>query len=91
MRGSIRRRGKRSWELRFDQLRGADGARRQRHVSFQGTRKQAEQELTRLVREAQTGSVVDPSRVTLGEFLIDHWFRVHRQRIAPSRPGIVLN
>ena len=62
MRGSIRRRGKGSFELRFD-LDRVDGKRRSRSVSFKGTFKEAQKELSRLLTAADTGTLADPSNI----------------------------
>jgi integrase len=75
MRGHIRRRGERSWELKFDT--GVDaltGKRTTRYHSFKGTKRDAQAELVRLMEAARTGTYVDPSKATLGEFL-DRWER----------------
>lgn len=69
MTGHIRRRGARSWELKFDV--GVDpctGRRRTRFYSFKGTRREAEIELARLVAEHAAGRGVDPARTTVAEF-----------------------
>lgn len=73
MTGHVRRRGAASWELKFDV--GADpvtGKRRIRYASFKGTKKAAEIELARLVSEHAAGTGVDPSRITVAEF-VDNW------------------
>jgi integrase len=70
MSGHIRRRGARSWELKFDT--GTDpvtGKRRIRYVSFKGTKRAAEIELARLIAEHAAGNGVDPTKATVGEFL----------------------
>jgi integrase len=75
MSGHIRRRGKSSWELKFDV--GADplsGRRRVRYVSFKGVKRDAELELARLVSENAAGGGIDPSKATVSEFL-DRWDR----------------
>jgi integrase len=77
MRGHIRRRGKRSWELKFDL--GPDpstGKRKTAFRSFKGTKRQAEVELVRLIAQADAGNHVDPTKVTVAEFFerwIDDW------------------
>ena len=68
MRGSIRRRGVNSFELRFD-LDRVDSKRRSRSVSFKGTFKEAQKELSRLLTAADTGTLTDPSNMTVGEYL----------------------
>jgi integrase len=73
MSGHIRRRGERSWELKFDV--GADprtGKRLTRYHSFKGTKRDAEAELVRLKAAANRGDYVDPVKTTLAEFL-DKW------------------
>jgi integrase len=75
MTGHIRRRGERSWEIKFDI--GTDpltGKRRIRYVAFKGTKRAAEIELARLVSLNAAGEGVDPSKSTVAEF-IDRWER----------------
>jgi Phage integrase, N-terminal SAM-like domain len=68
MRGSITRRGKHSWMLRFD-LPAIDGKRRQHTVSIKGTRQDAQRELTKLLATVDQGHLDDPTRQTVGEYL----------------------
>jgi integrase len=75
MTGHVRRRGERSWEIKFDL--GADsltGKRRIRYVAFKGTKREAEIELARLVSQNAAGEGVDPSKSTVAEF-VDRWER----------------
>jgi integrase len=75
MTGHIRRRGERSWELKYDV--GSDpstGRRKTRFVSFKGTKAEAQKELVRLVAAENSGQAVDPSRATVAEFL-ERWQR----------------
>jgi integrase len=75
MTGHIRRRGERSWEIKFDV--GADsltGKRRIRYVAFKGTKRAAEIELARLVAQNAAGEGVDPSKSTVAEFA-ERWER----------------
>ncbi len=75
MRGSIRKRSEDSWTLIFDAGRDpATGKRRQQWVSFKGTKKAAGEELTRLLREIDTGGFVKPTKLTVAEFL-RQWLR----------------
>src|SRR5262245_40613182 len=70
MTGHIRRRGERSWELKYDV--GTDpltGKRRVRYASFKGTKRAAQIELARLIAENAAGNSVDPNKATVGEFL----------------------
>jgi integrase len=75
MSGHIRRRGERSWELKFDLGRDPiTGKRHVRYISFKGTRRAAQLELVRLISENAAGASVDPSKITIAEFL-DRWDR----------------
>ena len=69
MTGHIRRRGERSWELKFDTGIDASGKRQIRYHSIKGTKREAQAELTRLLASANTGTYVDPDKTTVGEFL----------------------
>src|SRR5215472_4243568 len=73
MTGHIRRRGARSWELKFDL--GTDpltGRRKTAYHSFKGTKREADAELVRLLAAADRGDYVDPAKTTVAEFL-DRW------------------
>jgi len=75
MRGHIRKRGGNSFEIKFEV--GKDPTtqkRRIRYHSFKGTKRAAELELARLIAEHAAGASVDPSKVTVSEFL-DRWER----------------
>ena len=75
MTGHIRRRGERSWELKFDL--GTDpltGKRLTRYQSFRGTKRDAEKKLIELLGQAEAGALVKRSRETLGEY-IERWGR----------------
>lgn len=73
MTGHVRRRGARSWEIKFDL--GVDpltSKRLTRYHSFKGTKREADAELTRLKAGADKGEYVDPSKLTVAQFL-DRW------------------
>jgi integrase len=73
--GHIRRRGARSWEIKFDI--GADpatGKRRIRYHSFKGTKREAQLKLAQLVADNEAGNYVDVSKLTVSEFF-DRWER----------------
>lgn len=73
MTGHVRRRGKTSWEIKFDIGRDPlTGKRKIRYHSFKGTKRQAELEAAKLIAAASNGSYVDPSRVSVSDFL-DRW------------------
>jgi len=79
MRGHIRERSPGHWAIVIDS-RDATGQRKRRWHSFAGTKRQAQIECARLISEMQGGGAVDPSRVTVAEFLdrFQHdWVAVH--------------
>jgi integrase len=70
MTGHIRRRGKKSWELKFDAgMDPATGKRKTRFASFKGTKRDAEIKLANLIAEASKGESVDPSKITVAEYV----------------------
>src|SRR5687768_7799941 len=72
MRGHIRRRGAGCWAIVLDVGRDVDGKRRQRWHSLKGSRRDAQAELIRLLRSRQVGEYVEPSRLTVKEYL-ERW------------------
>jgi integrase len=74
MTGHIRRRGERSWELKFDLGRDPSGKRQIRYHSFKGTKREAETELARLIAQNAAGEGIDPSKETIAEF-VRRWDR----------------
>jgi integrase len=84
MSGHIRRRGARSWELKYDV--GTDpltGKRRVRYASFKGTRREADLELARLITANVSGQGVDPSKATVAEFL-HRWQEWANTNVSPK-------
>jgi integrase len=75
MTGSVRQRGESSWELKYDiGVDPATGKRRTRYASFKGTKRAAQIELARLISEHASGAAVDPTKMTVGEFMVT-WLR----------------
>jgi integrase len=76
-RGHIRRRGRNSWEIKFDEGRDpTSGTRITRYQTFRGSRKQAQLKLAELIAAVGKGSYIEPSKVTVPEFVserIDRW------------------
>ncbi len=72
MRGTITKRGKNSWQVKYD-LPREDGKRRQRYATVTGSRKDAQRELTRLLGAVDSGTHVDPSQTTVAAYLLA-WF-----------------
>jgi integrase len=71
MAGNITRRGAHSWRIKFEagERDPATGKRQTRYVTVNGTKKDAQRELTTLLAEVETGTAVDPSKVTVSEYL----------------------
>jgi hypothetical protein len=68
-RAHIRRRGRRSWQIKFDVGKDPAGKRKTRFVTVKGTRQDAEKERTRLLSEADAGTLLEPSKLTVAEHL----------------------
>ncbi len=85
MTGTIRKRGQRSWGVRFDIGRDpATGKRRFRYLSVKGTKADARRALTEVLHEHDTGTDVARSRITVSEFL-NRWLSDHAaMNAAPS-------
>ena len=82
MRGHIRKRGADSWQIAI--YRGTDpqGKKLYNYVTVRGTRRQAEQKLTELVRSLDTGEYVEPSLETVSKYL-KKWLDMKHQKVRP--------
>jgi len=68
--GNITRRGKASWRLKYEGERNpVTGKRRVHWITVRGSKKDAQAELTRHLAERDRGTAVDPSNVTVGEYV----------------------
>jgi len=82
--GHIRQRTPGSWELRYTLgTDAASGARRTATTTVRGNRRAAEKELRRLLRTLDTGEHVDPSRMTVRQWLAT-WLATVREEVAPK-------
>lgn len=83
-RGHIRKQGTDSWELKFDIGRDPlTGRRITKYKTFRGTKKKAEEELTRLLSQHDQGTYVEPTKMTVAQYL-RHWLEADiDRRIAP--------
>ncbi|MCL4239710.1 MAG: site-specific integrase, partial [Dehalococcoidia bacterium] len=85
MAGSIRRRGANTWELTVDLGRDPVTGRRQRRFeSFNGTKKAAQQRLTELLSTRDRGIDIQPTKVTLAEYLARWLTDYAAVSVAPS-------
>ena len=75
MRGSIRRRGVKSWELTIDLGRDpVTGQRQRRFANVKGTRRDAERVLAARIHAIETGTDIDAPKITVAEYL-QRWLR----------------
>src|ERR1700730_11483199 len=82
--GSIRERSPGSYELRYSLGNDpATGRRRMANTTVRGSRKDAEKELRRLLRTLDTGEHVDPTRMTVREWLMV-WLEAVREEVSPK-------
>jgi integrase len=80
MKGHIRERSPGHWAIVIDVRDPRSGRRKRRWHSFAGTKRQAQVECARLVSEAQHGTAIEPSKVTVAAFLDrfqQDWLAVH--------------
>jgi hypothetical protein len=78
--GHIRPQGDGSWEIKFDIGRDPlTGRRITKYVTFRGNKREAQQELTRLLAQRNDGSYVDPTKMTVAQYL-RHWLEADAER-----------
>jgi len=68
MRGSVVKRGK-SYSVVLDLPRGADGKRKQKWISAGSTKREADRKLSEVMDTAHNGTLVEPSRETVSQFM----------------------
>jgi integrase len=85
MRGSIRKRGKSSWEICLDTGRDQITGKRLRHFeSVEGSKRDAQRRLHELLHALEQGSYVKPRRLTVSQFL-EEWLQDYvRPNTAPN-------
>jgi integrase len=82
--GHIRQRTPGSWELRYSLgTDPATGKRRMATATVKGDRRTAEKELRRLLRTLDTNEHVDPTRMTVREWLTA-WLGAVREEVSPK-------
>ena len=86
-RGSIKKRYKSSWSIVVDMGYKVDPAtgkkkRDQRYYSVKGTKRDAEEKLTELLYQANHGTLVEPSKCTVAEWL-DIWMNLRSTSMRP--------
>lgn len=84
MRGHVRKRGN-TWSVVVDVGRDpATDQRRQKWHSGYARRKDAEAALPKIVGGLADGGYVEPSKLTLGDYLQDRWLPAMKTRVRPS-------
>lgn len=76
MRGTITRRGKHSWRIKFDVGRDAQGKRTFQFLTVRGKKADAEAKLTEMLNAVGKGEFIKPSKITVAEWVgqrIDAW------------------
>ncbi len=81
MTGTLTKRGK-SWRIKYDLPRDDNGVRRIAYLTVKGTKKDAERALRAKLSTIDAGTHVDPSAMTVGEYL-DDWLT----KAAPLKAG----
>lgn len=82
MKGAIVKRAG-GYSVVFDLGRDPDGKRVRKWHSGYRTRREAERAQVELAASLQGGTYVEPSKLTVGQFLVDRWLPAHRGRVRP--------
>jgi len=102
VRGSIQKRGRHSWRIKYD-LPGS-AKRETRYATVRGTRKDAERELAKILNAAHDGTLLEPSKTTVEDYLrswldgahglagktLERYRQLAEQQIVPHLGGIAL-
>ncbi len=75
--------GPNRYRVFIDLGRAADGKRRQHTEVVRGTRKEAERRERELLRTRETGTFVEPHRMTVAEYMAK-WLESVRQKVEPN-------
>jgi Phage integrase, N-terminal SAM-like domain len=82
MKGQIRERWPGHWAIVLDVCDPATGKRKRKWHSFRGTKREAQNQCSRLITEFMQGTYLEPSKVTVSEFL-EKWLGQIEPRVAP--------
>lgn len=86
MRGHLRERSAGHWAIILDQRDPANGKRKRKWHSFKGTKREAQVECARLISEIKGGVYVDPSKLTVSDW-IDQWIDAGAPGRRRKKPG----
>lgn len=85
--GHVNQIGLNRWEVRVELGRDPLTGKRKRIIRHvHGNKKAAEAKLAEITRQVETGSYIEPSRLTVGEYLL-RWLRHMQGQLAPSAYG----
>jgi Phage integrase, N-terminal SAM-like domain len=83
-RGHIRKRGRSTFELKYDVASG-DGSRKTYYKNVKGSKREAQAELAKRLAAAADGSEVEPSRLTVAMYICERF--AHWQATGVITPG----
>ncbi len=72
MKGHLKKRSKDSWTIVVDLGLKPEGKRNQKWKTIKGTKKEAQDELTKMLSQHQEGTYIERTKITVAEYL-DHW------------------
>src|SRR5262245_41463241 len=81
--GHLRERSPGHWEVRLGGKDEVTGKWKTRTVAVDGSKRDAQRELNRLLHARDTGTLVDPSKMTLGEYLTI-WLAHIKPNVSPT-------
>lgn len=82
--GHLEKRSKNSWTIVIGIGRAPTTGKRKRiYRAFQGTKREAEKEMARLIAEIEKGTYVEPAKLTFGEYL-QRWLNDYKVRLSPT-------
>jgi integrase len=82
MKGHLKERSPGHWAIILDIPDPQSGKRRRKWHSFKGTKRQAQVECARLISETNSGSYVEPSKITVLQFL-ERWLKHIKPNVSP--------
>ena len=75
--------GKTCWRVIVEMGTGPDGKRKRTYRNVHGTKKEAEALMARLLSELNTGSYIEPAKISLTEYLRD-WLKGYEPNLSPT-------
>jgi integrase len=83
MKGHLRERSPGHWGIVLDIRDPATGKRKRRWHSFAGTKRQAQIECARLISSLQSGTYLEPAKITVATYM-ERWLDHVRPRMSPK-------